>query len=89
MPGFLPIENHAAGSPIVVTILPYCCHYIALLLAPCCLDRLIKCMLFSDRYTVETTEHFEKEFKRLDRYTQRTMALSDGELSFDLPDPRQ
>ena len=34
-------------------------------------------------------EHFEKEFKRLDRYTQRTMALSDGGLSFDLPDPRQ
>jgi hypothetical protein len=48
-----------------------------------------KCMLFSDRYTVETTEHFEKEFKRMDRYTQRTMALSDGGLSFDLPDPRQ
>ena len=25
------------------------------------------------KYTVETTEHFEKEFKRLDRYTQRML----------------
>ena len=25
------------------------------------------------KYTVETTERFEKEFKRLDRYTQRML----------------
>lgn len=41
------------------------------------------------RYRVETTERFDREFKKLDRYTQRMMKAWIEKHLIDCSDPRQ